>query len=89
MGVLGAPQFKPFDIIDDEKSIVGSKIGGIAAMKEMLEFSAAHKCFPQVEIIPLDAANEGFKRIESNAARYRVVLKVEGFREGKEAAAGK
>jgi hypothetical protein len=103
-------------------------------MKEMLEFSAAHECFPQVrtrlhsadvncechgvhalfacvcvcvcvsrcvartradaelfvfqiicreqvEIIPLDAANEGFKRIESNAARYRMVLKIEGFRE--------
>lgn len=74
-------QFKPFDIIDFEKSIVGSKIGGIAAVKEMLEFSAAHKCFPQVEVIPLEAANEGFKSIEANTARYRVVLKIEGFRD--------
>lgn len=29
----------------------GCRIGGIAEMKEMLEFSAAHKCFPQVWVL--------------------------------------
>jgi D-arabinose 1-dehydrogenase-like Zn-dependent alcohol dehydrogenase len=41
-------QFLPFDIVSGEKSIVGSMIGGTVSMKEMLEFSAKHKCFPQV-----------------------------------------
>ena len=87
-------------------------------MKEMLEFSATHKCFPQVwgagglrleclgraarvtngavlppltplqvEVLPFTEANEGFHRIEANSARYRVVLKIEGFRESQVAAA--
>jgi len=34
----------------------------------------------QVEVLPLAEANEGFRRIEANSARYRVVLKIEGFR---------
>ena len=63
--------------------IIGSMIGGVKSMKEMLEFSAAHKCFPQVEVIPFEAANEGFAKIMAGQARYRMVLKIEGFREAK------
>lgn len=41
----------------------------------------------QVEVLPFTEANEGFHRIEANSARYRVVLKIEGFRESQAAAA--
>jgi D-arabinose 1-dehydrogenase-like Zn-dependent alcohol dehydrogenase len=102
-------QFLPFDIVSGEKSIVGSMIGGTVSMKEMLEFSAKHKCFPQVrsprcpcglwvesglvyavrglqvEVIDFDRANYGFDRIKEGSARYRMVLKIEGFRERKAA----
>ncbi len=42
-------QFRPFSIVDSEKRIEGSIIGSPSAMREMLEFSAKHKCFPQVK----------------------------------------
>jgi alcohol/geraniol dehydrogenase (NADP+) len=74
-------KFLPFDIIVGEKSIVGSMIGGTVPMKEMLDFSAAHKCFPQCEVIPFAEANAGVAKIVANNARYRMVLKIEGFRE--------
>lgn len=72
-------EFLPFDIVGGEKQIVGSMIGGIPIMKEMLDFSAKHKCFPQCEVIPFDKANEGFDKILANSARYRMVLKMEGW----------
>ncbi len=75
--------FVPFNVVGGEKQIIGSMIGGVKSMKEMLEFSAAHKCFPQVEVIPFEAANEGFAKILAGQARYRMVLKIEGFREAK------
>jgi uncharacterized zinc-type alcohol dehydrogenase-like protein len=77
--------FTPFSIVGGDKAIVGSMIGGTTEMKEMLEFSAKHKCFPQVDVVPFDAANEGFERILANNVRYRMVLKIEGFREAQAA----
>jgi len=76
--------FLPFNIVGGEKQIIGSMIGGIPAMKEMLEFSAKHKCFPQCEIIPFVEANHGFEKILSNSARYRMVLDMNGFRASKQ-----
>jgi uncharacterized zinc-type alcohol dehydrogenase-like protein len=80
-------EFRPFDIVGGEKQIVGSMIGGIPAMKEMLEFSAQHKCFPQCEVIPFAQAQAGFEKITANSARYRMVLDMGGAREALAAAA--
>ena len=69
-------KFAPFSIVGGEKAILGSMIGGTAAMRDMLEFSAKHTCLPKVEVIPLADANKGFDTIKANAARYRVVLNI-------------
>lgn len=74
-------EFRPFDIVVGEKQIVGSMIGGIPIMKEMLAFSAAHKCFPQCEVIPFTQANEGIRKVLANSARYRIVLDMTAARE--------
>lgn len=79
--------FVPFNIVGGEKQIIGSMIGGSDAMKEMLAFSAAHKCFPQCEVIDFAEANAGFDKILANSARYRMVMKIEGFRAAKNATA--
>lgn len=73
-------KFLPFDLIKGEKQIVGSMIGGTVVMKEMLQFSADHKCFPQCEVINFEQAQEGIAKVLANSARYRMVLKIEGFR---------
>jgi uncharacterized zinc-type alcohol dehydrogenase-like protein len=66
--------FEPFHIVGGERQIIGSMIGGTKAMKEMLDFSAKHKCFPQCEVIPFSKAQEGYAKIMANSARYRMVL---------------
>ena len=73
--------FRPFDIVSGEKNIVGSMIGGTAGMKEMLQFSADHKCFPKCEVIDFADANKGVAKILAGSARYRMVLKIQGFRD--------
>jgi D-arabinose 1-dehydrogenase-like Zn-dependent alcohol dehydrogenase len=75
--------FVPFNVVGGEKQIIGSMIGGVKSMKEMLEFSAAHKCFPACEVIPFAEANAGFAKILAGAARYRMVLDIRGVREAK------
>lgn len=50
-------------------------------MKGMLEFSAKHKCFPQCEFIDFKDANAGFDKLIAGTPRYRVVMKIAGFRE--------
>ena len=80
-------KFRPFDIVNGEKNIVGSMIGGTAGMKEMLQFSADHKCFPKVEVIPFAEANAGVAKVLANAARYRMVLDIQGFRAAQQAKA--
>lgn len=85
--LVGAPSLdqpaviSPFSLIAGEKQFVGSLIGGTAAMADMLAFSAAHTILPQCEIIPFEAANEGFERMKANSARYRTVLDMTGAEE--------
>lgn len=73
--------FYPFDIVQGEKNIIGSMIGGTVPMAEMLKFSADHKCFPVCEVLDFSEAQKGVEKVLANSARYRVVLKIEGFRE--------
>jgi len=70
--------------VRSEKEIVGSMIGGTAAMTDMLNFSAEHKCFPQVEVIPFADAQVGVSKMHDNSARYRMVLEIAGFREAQQ-----
>lgn len=80
--------FLPFSVVSGEKAIVGSMIGGTDAMKAMLDFSAAHRCYPQIEMLDFSEANIGFQKLRENTPRYRVVLKIDGARERIAAGAG-
>jgi D-arabinose 1-dehydrogenase-like Zn-dependent alcohol dehydrogenase len=73
--------FYPFDVVAGERKIVGSMIGGRKTMRDMLQFSADHKIYPLCQVIPFSDAQAGFDRILANQVRYRMVLKIEGFRE--------
>lgn len=77
----------PFDVVVGERRLEGSMIGGTDAMREMLEFSAKHQIVPQVEVIPLEDAQQGIDKIIAGKPRYRMVLQVEGVRERLAAAA--
>lgn len=76
--LLGLPpgliQIPPALLVTGQRAIMGSDIGGRAAIREMLAFAARHRVTPDVEVAPLAAANAAVARLRGNQARYRIVL---------------
>jgi uncharacterized zinc-type alcohol dehydrogenase-like protein len=70
----GDIQVPAIALIDGQKSIGGSAIGSNAEIRAMLEFSAAHGIFPQVELFPMAEVNHAVARLRENNVRYRAVL---------------
>eukprot|EP00026_Physarum_polycephalum_P012772 Phypoly_transcript_13102.p1 GENE.Phypoly_transcript_13102~~Phypoly_transcript_13102.p1 ORF type:complete len:358 (+),score=50.77 Phypoly_transcript_13102:69-1076(+) len=42
--------------------------------KQMIDFCAQNKIYPQIELMPLSKINEGIDKVKNNSARYRIVL---------------
>lgn len=59
------------------KTISGSITGGTKQTQEMLDFCAARKIFPEVEIIPIQYANEALARLIKKDVKYRFVIDIE------------
>ncbi|OLE22880.1 MAG: alcohol dehydrogenase [Actinobacteria bacterium 13_1_20CM_3_71_11] len=76
--VAGAPadpmQISPLQLIFGSKSVVGHASGTSRDSEQALAFSAFTGVRPMVETVPLERAAEGYERMLSGAARFRVVL---------------
>jgi uncharacterized zinc-type alcohol dehydrogenase-like protein len=73
--LVGAPS-KPlgvsaFGLIMGRRSLSGSAIGGIAETQEMLAFCGAHNITADVEVIPIQKANEAYERLLRSDVKYR------------------
>jgi uncharacterized zinc-type alcohol dehydrogenase-like protein len=73
--MVGAPE-KPlavsvFSLIMGRRSLSGSPIGGIAETQEMLDFCGKHNITSDVEIIPIQKANEAYERLLKSDVKYR------------------
>ena len=53
----------------------------MAETQEMLDFCARHEIVSDVEMVPIQAVNTAFERLEKNDVRYRFVI--EWHRSGK------
>ncbi|MGW0087204.1 alcohol dehydrogenase [Streptomyces sp. NPDC003393] len=62
------------DLIFGTHSIVGSLTGSSIENEDNLAFSLAHGIRPSVEVLPFERAMEGYERMLSGQARFRVVL---------------
>ena len=62
--------------IASERCIVGSLIGSIPEIKEMLQVAADHNVQPVIQKMPMEKVNEGIELVKSGKVRYRVVLSV-------------
>ncbi|CAM8951324.1 unnamed protein product [Rhodiola kirilowii] len=58
------------------KTIAGSLTGGTKKTKEMLEFCAANKIYPEIEVIPIQYANEALERLINKDVKYRFVIDI-------------
>jgi uncharacterized zinc-type alcohol dehydrogenase-like protein len=65
----------PFGLILGQRTICGSVIGSRATVREMLEFAARHGIQAKTEVVPMAQVNEAINKVETNQARYRMVLK--------------
>ncbi|KKD37922.1 NAD(P)-dependent alcohol dehydrogenase [Limnoraphis robusta Tam1] len=75
VGVPDAPLTLPlFPLIMKRRRILGSPIGGRAMMQEMLSVADRYHIEPQVEIFPMEKAQEALEKVRNNQVRYRAVL---------------
>lgn len=80
LALVGFPsevKFSPASLNLGSKTISGSITGGTKQMQEMLDFCAAHKIYPEVEIIPIQYANEALERLINRDVKYRFVIDIE------------
>ena len=52
----------------------GSLIGGIAETREVMNYCAANKIYPQIQIIKAEEINEAWEKVVIKEARYRYVI---------------
>jgi alcohol dehydrogenase (NADP+) len=76
--LVGAPE-KPlsvsaFSLIFGRRSLSGSLIGGIAETQEMLDFCGTHEITADVEVIPMQAINEAYERLQKSDVKYRFCI---------------
>ncbi|WNG59927.1 NAD(P)-dependent alcohol dehydrogenase [Archangium gephyra] len=63
-----------FSLINGNKRLAGSSIGGIAETQEMLDYCAKHQIVSDIEIIPIQKINEAYERMLKGDVRYRFVI---------------
>jgi uncharacterized zinc-type alcohol dehydrogenase-like protein len=73
--LVGAPE-KPlavpaFSLLMGCRNLSGSLIGGIAQTQEMLDFCGKHNITADVEVIPIQKANEAYERLLKSDVKYR------------------
>ena len=64
------------NLLGGRKQVVASPIGSRWMINTMLDFAARHEIFAETESYALSEVNAALDRVRTNAARFRVVLKV-------------
>jgi alcohol dehydrogenase (NADP+) len=75
MSVVGLPstpsKLNMFSLVNGNKRLAGSSIGGMPETQEMLEFCAEHRIVSDVEVIPASSINDAYERTIRGDVRYR------------------
>ncbi|GFP93810.1 probable cinnamyl alcohol dehydrogenase 1 [Phtheirospermum japonicum] len=71
-------QFTATDIITGKKTIMGSLLGSMKDIEELLEFWVEKGLTSMIEVVKMDYVNKAFERMGKNDVRYRFVLDVAG-----------
>ncbi|XLR19530.1 hypothetical protein S83_047442, partial [Arachis hypogaea] len=71
--LVGAPseiKLSPGSLIGGMRSISESAAGGIKDTQEMIDLCAEKEIYPNIEVIPIEYANEAFERIINKDVKY-------------------
>ncbi|KAF1783072.1 NAD(P)-binding domain [Phytophthora cactorum] len=66
--------FNAFHVVAKGAKFVGSNIGSIQNIKEMLEVASKMNVRPVIQKLPMNRVNEGLQMMRNGSVRYRVVL---------------
>ncbi|XP_030540168.1 probable cinnamyl alcohol dehydrogenase 1 [Rhodamnia argentea] len=80
LALVGFPsevKFSPGSLNIGMKTVSGSITGGTKDIQEMIDFCAAQKVYPKIELIPIDYANEALERLIKRDVKYRFVIDIE------------
>lgn len=83
MVIVGVPE-KPaevaaFSLIGNNRSLVGSGIGGIRETQEMLDYCAENNIVSDIEMIPIQKIEEAYERTIKSDVRYRFVIDMQSL----------
>lgn len=75
IGVAPEPLgISPFQLLATGKIVRGHPSGTAQDVQDTMAFSVLHGIRPTIEILPLDQADEAYRKMLSGAARFRMVL---------------
>ena len=75
VGIPPAPTpVAAMSLINGNKRLAGSSIGGIPETQEMLDYCAKQGIVSDIEVIPIQKINESYERMLKNDVRYRFVI---------------
>jgi uncharacterized zinc-type alcohol dehydrogenase-like protein len=84
MVVVGVPPsptpVRASSLINANRRLAGSLIGGIAETQEMLDHCAKHGLVSDIELIPIQKVNEAYERVLRSDVRYRFVIDIASLR---------
>jgi alcohol dehydrogenase (NADP+) len=82
--LVGAPpeplKVAAFNLIGRRRSLSGSTIGGIPETQEMLNFCGEHNITSDIEVIPIQKANEAYDRLLKSDVKYRFSIDMASLR---------
>jgi uncharacterized zinc-type alcohol dehydrogenase-like protein len=83
MVIVGIPEnpaeVAAFSLIGNNRSLVGSGIGGIRETQEMLDYCAEHNIVSDIEMIPIQKIEEAYERTIKSDVRYRFVIDMQSL----------
>jgi len=74
------PRVKPFALLKNRRSIIGSMIGGMKETQDMLDYCAEKNIVADVEVIPIQKINEAYERMIKGDVHYRFVIDIASLR---------
>ncbi|KAK8489116.1 hypothetical protein V6N11_028477 [Hibiscus sabdariffa] len=77
VGFPSEVKFSPASLNLGMKTFAGSITGGTKMIQEMIDFCAAQKIYPQIEVIPIQYATEALERLVKRDVKYRFVIDIE------------
>lgn len=77
------PGFHSGSVINGQKSIAGSGIGGMQETKEMLAYSAKYSVLPDIELITIEHINEAWESLLNKQMAKRFVIDIQNSFNGR------